>query len=281
MRNQVLKFLSELPAAPETQFNEALLWYMKSPVPNPGLVRSYNQQGYSVQRLSELLYDLKKAFDIKDSDITVVMPVASAAPTITLHPNFPEFSKGPKGNQERKAYLAQHNISSDSFKNDDMDAAILAHLKKEEGNKIMTAAASQMQVDAIDESLVAEVKAVIEAKNVISEALDEKIKASNEETKTVIDTLLAEATDALIKERFERVMVLTTSGETIPLSLIKEIYEDAEMSDENAQVIINEAKALVDASSEGQNISENDTDVSKNDTLKSDTETFIPESEKK
>lgn len=140
MRNKVIQFLGALPEAPESQFNEALLLYMKSDVPNPGLVRSYNQQGYSKQRLEELLYDLKKSFDIKPSDL-VPAPAKKEAKSTTsadVANGFPEFSKGAKGNQERKAYLAELGIEAKSGKNADMDAAIAEHLKNIEVSETET-----------------------------------------------------------------------------------------------------------------------------------------------
>ncbi|AXP79184.1 hypothetical protein CJ739_84 [Mariniflexile rhizosphaerae] len=251
MRNKVIKFLASLPEAPEDQFNEALLLYMKSPVPNPGLVRSYNQQGYSPQRLNELVYDLKKAFDISNSEIVVVPKVVDKKSTASdsgLPEGFPEFSKGPVGNQERKAYLAEHNITSDSFKNVDMDAAIKAHLLKEAGNKVLTEAAKKMQVNVVDEDLVAEVKALIESKSPITDELAVKINSSNESTKIEIGLIIGSAADKQRNEKFEKVVALITAGEVPPVSLIREIYNDTEMSDENAKAILEEATALVNSS---------------------------------
>lgn len=286
MRNKVIKFLASLPEAPEDQFNEALLLYMKSPVPNPGLVRSYNQQGYSPQRLNELVYDLKKAFDISNSEIVVVPKVVdkkSTASDTDLPEGFPEFSKGPAGNQERKAYLAEHNITSDSYKNVDMDAAIKAHLLKEAGNKVLTEAAKKMQVNVVDEDLVAEVKALIESKSPITDELAVKINSSNESTKIEIGLIIGEAADKQRNEKFEKVVELITAGEVPPVSLIREIYNDTEMSDENAKAILEEATALVNDNSGKEpeaKVSDEATDVTKKET-NTDTETSKSEAEKK
>lgn len=129
MRQKVITFFSSLPKAPEDQFNEALLLYMKSPVPNPGLIRSYNQQGYSAQRLKELLYDLKKAYDVKDSELVIKKARPIQQPETPVMVGLPEFSKGAQGNKERKDYLDAHNLVAPSAKNADMDAVILEHVK--------------------------------------------------------------------------------------------------------------------------------------------------------
>lgn len=135
MRNQVIAFLGKLPEQPEDQFNQAVLLYMKSPNVNTSLLRSYNTQGYSEQRLKELLYDLKQAYNVTLADLSKKSKVAKLKPKQgskkgkALPAGMPKFAKGAKGNAERKAYLKDNNIESDSFKNADMDKAIIAHLK--------------------------------------------------------------------------------------------------------------------------------------------------------
>lgn len=275
MRNNVIKFLESLPEAPEDQFNQALLLYMKSPVPNPGLVRSYNQQGYSPQRLNELLYDLKKAFEISDSAIVIAPKVVKI---VQKTPLLPEFSKGIKGNQERKAYLLEHNITSESFKNDDMDKAIEAYIKN-------------INVDVVDEELVMKFESALNSDDSLIDEILEKAATSNQATKDDIQKI-KESFDLKVAEKvkedlesFNKIKELITAGEVPPVSLIKEIYNDTEMSDENALAILEEAtKALVPDIKVSENDTDNaksDTDVSKNETLKEVTETSKSDAEKK
>lgn len=139
MRNKVIDLLNNNEVSPEQKFNDALFYYKKSAHPNPGLIRGYNVRGYSALRLEELLYDLKKAYGISDSDLkSVKAPKATVKkaepkkpdpkqPTEETAPTKPTFSKGAKGNKERKDFVAKHNLTAKSNKNVDLDAVIDAY----------------------------------------------------------------------------------------------------------------------------------------------------------
>lgn len=128
MRKEVIDFLKNLPASPAEQFNKASELYRKSENANPGIVRYNNMMGFSEERLRNLMYDLQTANNITAADLaTAVAPKpkkglanASGAPT---------FSKGAKGNSERRAFCAEHGIEAASNKNADLDEAIEAYLK--------------------------------------------------------------------------------------------------------------------------------------------------------
>ena len=139
MRNKVIDLLNNKEVSPQEKFNQALLLYRNSEHPNPGLVRGYNVRGYSAIRLEELLYDLKKAFSITDADLNTAKTPVKATPKkqATKEPvkqdtekeksGKPTFSKGAKGNKERKDFVAKHGIKAKSNKNADLDEAIDAY----------------------------------------------------------------------------------------------------------------------------------------------------------
>lgn len=139
MRNKVIDLLNNNEVSPQEKFNQALLLYRNSPYPNAGLVRGYNVRGYSANRLEELLYDLKKAFDITEADLNTEKSQAKVAPkkaaakapektnTEKEKPSKPTFSKGAKGNKERKEFVAKHGLEAKSNKNVDLDEAIDAY----------------------------------------------------------------------------------------------------------------------------------------------------------
>lgn len=129
MRNKVINFLSKLPAEPVAQFNEALQLYLQTPGHNRSIARYHNNAGYSDQRLSELLYDLKAAHQITASDIVQESPVQMKVVKTPVPFTLPEFSKGTKGNKERRDYVEEHGLTAASNKNVDLDAAIKAHLE--------------------------------------------------------------------------------------------------------------------------------------------------------
>lgn len=129
MRKQVITFLSTPEGSLEDQFNQGVLLYMKSPNVNNALLRSYNTQGFSIQRLEELKYDLKQAYLITPEDFAPVPEPKASKVNELLPEGFPNFSKGAKGNKERKDYLEAHNITSEDFTNKSMDAAIADYLK--------------------------------------------------------------------------------------------------------------------------------------------------------
>lgn len=68
MSNEVIKYLSNEDLAPQEKFNQGVAILMSSPS-SRNLVRVYNNRGFSDQGLKNLLYDIKKSFNIKDQDI--------------------------------------------------------------------------------------------------------------------------------------------------------------------------------------------------------------------
>lgn len=65
----VLGFLRNLPESPFDQFNEAFALYRKASSKNRATESTYNRKGYSEQGLKNLLYDLKKAYEISDIEV--------------------------------------------------------------------------------------------------------------------------------------------------------------------------------------------------------------------
>ena len=86
MKQDVIKFLNNLPASPVDQFNEALQHYIKAKDANKAIMQYHNIQGYSPQRLSELMYDLKKVYEITVADLA---PVSKKATTPKLNDKQP------------------------------------------------------------------------------------------------------------------------------------------------------------------------------------------------
>lgn len=68
MRNEVLSFLRSLPKSKEEQFNKAFSFLKKTQVGFHTL-RVYNLSGITDQSLKNLLYDLKKAYNIKETEV--------------------------------------------------------------------------------------------------------------------------------------------------------------------------------------------------------------------
>lgn len=66
MKQNVIKFLQNLPKEKYEQFNEAFELYRKSPGKNPSVERSVNAAGFSERSLENLLYDLQKLHGITD-----------------------------------------------------------------------------------------------------------------------------------------------------------------------------------------------------------------------
>ncbi|WP_417200103.1 hypothetical protein [Bizionia sp.] len=129
MRNKVIDLLKDKEVSPQEKFNQALMYYRNSAHPNPGLVRGYNVKGYSAQRLEELLYDVKKAFSISDKDLSekstkVINLKVDKKPKAVVPTEMPSFSKGAKGNAERKALVAELGLTAESNKNVDLETAI-------------------------------------------------------------------------------------------------------------------------------------------------------------
>ncbi|WP_329805420.1 hypothetical protein [Flavobacterium facile] len=69
LKKPVLDFLRDLPESPFEQFNKAFELYRNSSKKNKINEASYNRRGYSEQGLKNLLYDLKKAYEITDVDV--------------------------------------------------------------------------------------------------------------------------------------------------------------------------------------------------------------------
>ncbi len=66
MKDQVIKFLGDLPKSASEQFNQALELLRKSKNHDAGKVRYYNTLGLSPDRLESLLYDLKQLHSVTD-----------------------------------------------------------------------------------------------------------------------------------------------------------------------------------------------------------------------
>ena len=207
MRNKVIDLLKNKEVSPQEKFNQALMYYRNSPYPNPGLVRGYNVKGYSELRLEELLYDVKKAFDITDKDLaeksTKVSPKKEATkPKATVPTEMPSFSKGAKGNAERKALVAELGLTAKSNKNVDLEEAIQ---------------------NAIDTEV---------AKN---KPVDPEIPEETEEEKQQKAQL----------EAFNKVVAVLEAGEVCPPSFVREAFNNKELTDDLVNEIIKKAKATL------------------------------------
>lgn len=73
MKQNVIKFLQNLPKEKYEQFNEAFELYRKSPGKNPSVERSVNAAGFSERSLENLLYDLQKLHGITDVEKVAVV----------------------------------------------------------------------------------------------------------------------------------------------------------------------------------------------------------------
>lgn len=207
MRNKVIDLLKNKEVSPQEKFNQALMYYRNSPHPNTGLVRGYNVKGYSELRLEELLYDVKKAFNISDKDLaeksTKVAPKNDAPETTVVIPTeMPSFSKGAKGNAERKALVAELGLTAKSNKNVDLEEAIQ---------------------NAIDTEV---------AKN---KPVDPEIPEETEEEKQQKAQL----------EAFNKVVAVLEAGEVCPQSFVREAFDNKDMTDDQANEIIEKAKATL------------------------------------
>lgn len=69
LKQKALDFLKNLPESPYDQFNQAFELYGKSSQKSKANQLHYNRRGYSEQGLKNLLYDLKKAYEITDVDV--------------------------------------------------------------------------------------------------------------------------------------------------------------------------------------------------------------------
>lgn len=255
MRNNVIKLLKDKELAPEQKFNQARALYMVSENANPGLVRGYNVAGYSKQRLSELIYDLKKAYQITDKDLTVVV-AAPAKKTQSkenkkaLPPGLPEFSKGIKGNQERKKYCAENGIESKSGSTADMDKAIIAFLQDKQ------AAAAKAEYEKEKQDIIASLveksnngeaftdELLNEVKDKLSLTDDEFLEFKNVE---LVNALAANLKREPSKEEiaFQKVVDVLSSGELCPPSFVTEAYGNPDLTEEEIHAIIESAKKLV------------------------------------
>lgn len=295
MRTKVIEFLKAPEGMPEETFNQAVLLYMKAPNSNASLLRAYNTQGYSEQRLKELIYDLKQAFNITDLEVVSkqkakVVTLKPKAPSgETLPEGYPKFKDGREGNAERKAYVKELGIVSESNKTVDLDKAIIAFLREKQAEKAAEQYANEKAAIALE---IATKQINAEAPNEAElKAIQEKLALTDEEFDDfmMIDVVKAievsgETEIGKVSPEFEKVVELIKAGEIPPASLIREIYGDAEMSDENAQGILEEATALVndsDPEEKSTDVSGNDTGVAKKGTDVSENETKAPNSETK
>lgn len=69
MRNDVLKFLQNLPSKKEQQFNQAFELLKKAPGVQFAQIRSYNVLGVTQSNINNILYDLKKLYGISEVEI--------------------------------------------------------------------------------------------------------------------------------------------------------------------------------------------------------------------
>ena len=103
MKENVIKFLQNLPKEKYEQFNAAFELYRKSPGKNPSVERSVNAGGFSERALENLLYDLQKMHGITDVEkvSSIQMAVVSdqyaeeieGAKWELLHPDIAELFK--------------------------------------------------------------------------------------------------------------------------------------------------------------------------------------------
>ncbi|WP_445458426.1 hypothetical protein [Flavobacterium sp. HNIBRBA15423] len=75
LKKTVLNFLQNLPENPSDQFNKLFEFYRKSDRKQRAMELSYNRRGYSDQNLKNLLYDVKKVYDISDIEVLTVKKV--------------------------------------------------------------------------------------------------------------------------------------------------------------------------------------------------------------
>jgi hypothetical protein len=283
LKQKVVEFLQKLNGSPEEQFNTALNFYRSSTEANAGLVRHYNVAGFNQERLDNLIYDLKQAYGITAADLAskakvVKMNVTTTSKGEALPAGFPEFSKGTKGNAERRAYLKEHGLESASKKSADMDEVIKKHLRDLEAEKV------------VDETLVEEVKSNLDSDPIFSPELLDKVAKSNEVTRAAIDAILPKGTpsDAPSPEdiAFNKLAEVIKAEGDAPISLVRELYNDKDMTDNDAETKILAAKKVLelpeDLNSEvnADKISkENETDIQKNGTDVSKSETKVAKSE--
>jgi hypothetical protein len=103
MKQNVIKFLQNLPKEKYEQFNEAFELYRKSPGKNPSVERSVNAGGFSERALENLLYDLQKLHGITDVEKVLSFQLAvvrdqyaeeiDSAKWELLHPEIAELFK--------------------------------------------------------------------------------------------------------------------------------------------------------------------------------------------
>lgn len=80
LREEVLDFLRQNHENPFEQFNKAFAFYKKSERKNRAIEATINRRGYSDQGLKNLIYDLKKMFNI--TDVEVLVPAHEKAEVI-------------------------------------------------------------------------------------------------------------------------------------------------------------------------------------------------------
>ena len=143
MRNKVIEFLKNPSSTDEENYNNALQLYMRSQGANKGIANYHNAQGYSAQRLEELLYDLKQLHGVSPADLaTVSKKKVSEKGTSSVkkeeakkpedsEATLPKFAKGTKGNHERRDFVEAHGLTAKSNSNDDLDAAISEFMASE------------------------------------------------------------------------------------------------------------------------------------------------------
>ena len=156
-KEQVLEALKAKGTEKE-KFNTYLGLFMSHPLKSSGAARHYNAAGFSKDRLKSLEYDLMHLYGITKRDVSKFKPTeekskgtpeatSSLEKLLQLDPfdikqddiiqldeysklsevlpeKLPEWTKGVKGNVERKEWLKEHGIESPSGKNDELDAQI-------------------------------------------------------------------------------------------------------------------------------------------------------------
>lgn len=78
LRKNVLDFLQNLPENPSDQFNQLFEFYKKNPRKQKALEISYNRKGYSDQGLKNLIYDVKKVYEITDLEVLTKKEVSES-----------------------------------------------------------------------------------------------------------------------------------------------------------------------------------------------------------
>lgn len=103
----------------ESLFNDLMRALQQAPLKNLSLVSFYNRSGFSKQRLKSLIYDVKKAWAIKDADIKKIS----------------EADKEPVLSEKLQQKLAQSDLDQMNY-NDELKP-LAAEIAKELNHKFL------------------------------------------------------------------------------------------------------------------------------------------------